>query len=96
VLSKLLKYKYFILVGFFLLWISFFDSSNLIAISKLQKERAKLSTEKEYYINEIKKAKELRSELFGSKENLEKFARETYLMKKEDEDLFVIIEDQKE
>ena len=92
-LSKLFKYKYSILFGFFLLWISFFDSSNLIAISKLKKERAKLLTEKEYYISEIDKAKKLRNELFGSQENLERFARETYLMKKEDEDLFVIIED---
>ena len=94
--TKVLKYKYSILIGFFLLWISFFDSSNLIAISKLQKERTKLEAEKEYFTSEIEKAKTMRDELFGSKENLEKFARETYLMKKEDEDLFIFIEDQKE
>ena len=94
--TKVLKYKYSILIGLFLLWISFFDSSNLIAIGKLQKERTKLKTEQEYFTSEIEKAKMMRDELFGSKENLEKFARETYLMKKEDEDLFIFIEDQKE
>lgn len=84
------------MIGSFFLWISFFDSSNLLFIRELKKEKKSLKTEKNYYVNEINEAKNLRDDLFGSKENLEKFARETYLMKKDEEDIFLIIEDQKE
>ena len=34
-----------------------------------------------------------RNELFGNRESVEKFAREKYLMKKETEDIYVIVEE---
>jgi hypothetical protein len=34
-----------------------------------------------------------RNELFGTRESLEKFAREKYLMKKETEDVFIVVEE---
>lgn len=92
-IHNILKYKYAILIGFFLLWIVFFDSSNLLSIAQLNKEKKSLLRDRDYYLSEIEKAKATREQLFGNKENLEKFAREKYLMKKEEEDIFVIIED---
>ena len=34
-----------------------------------------------------------KEELLGSRDNLEKFAREQYLMKKENEDIFIIVKE---
>ena len=65
-------------------------------ISKLHKERNRLREDKNYYQSEIKQANEVRSKLFGNVKNLEKFGREKYLMKRSDEDIFLIVEDQKE
>lgn len=92
-IHNILKYKYSILIGFFLLWIGFFDSSNLVSIAKLNKEKRMLEKDRDYYLEEIEKASATRKQLFGNKENLEKFAREKYLMKKDDEDIFIILED---
>ena len=41
----------------------------------------------------IKEVQKDHDELFGDKESIEKFAREKYLMKKETEDIFVIVEE---
>lgn len=52
-----------------------------------------LEDEKEYYLEKIKEVEKDRAELMTNKELLEKFAREKYLMKKESEDIFVIVEE---
>ena len=49
-----------------------------------------LETEKAYYEQETEKNTRRLQELKSDKHDLEKFARERYLMKKADEDVFVI------
>jgi cell division protein FtsB len=51
----------------------------------------KLEAEKSFYTKEIKTIKKDLNELNTNPIMLEKFAREKYLMKKENEDLFVIV-----
>lgn len=51
-----------------------------------------LENEKEYYQNKIEQDNKKLNELKTNDENLEKFAREQYLMKKSDEDIFIIDE----
>ncbi len=51
-----------------------------------------LEGEKEYYQNKIETDNKKLKELKTNDENLEKFAREQYLMKKSDEDIFIIDE----
>jgi cell division protein FtsB len=50
----------------------------------------------QYYKQEIVKVKKEKEELFGNRKNMEKFAREKYLMKADNEDVFVMIEEDKE
>lgn len=52
-----------------------------------------LENEKTYYQEKIKEVEQDRNELFGDKESIEKFAREKYLMKKENEDIFIVKEE---
>ena len=70
----------------------FFDTYNLIDRSRNLKELKKLKIEKVFFQDELSLYKRQLSELFSDKENLEKFAREQYLMKKDNEDIFVVLE----
>ena len=52
-----------------------------------------LNNEKEFYEQKIEEVQQEREQLLTDSEALEKFARENYLMKKESEDLYVIVEE---
>jgi cell division protein FtsB len=80
----------------FFLWMTFFDTNNFIYRIRLASDISDL--EESIQIHEVKIA-ELRrqkTDLFGNERNLEKFAREKYLMKKDNEDIFVITDPEEE
>ncbi len=89
--QKLIQYRYAITFGFFLLWMIFFDQNNMIEQYKLRAQLQDLKDEKAYYLQEMAKAQQEYDELFTNQESLEKFAREKYLMKRDNEDIFVIV-----
>jgi cell division protein DivIC len=76
----------------FITWMIFLDSNNLIARFQLSSKLNSLENEKEYYEEKIKEVEKDRNELFGDNESIEKFAREKYLMKKETEDIYIVVE----
>ncbi len=69
-----------------------FDSSNWIEMFATRRRIKSLEDEKEYYLQKIEDDKKKIKELQTSPENLEKFAREQYLMKKPNEDIFIVDE----
>lgn len=88
-----LNNKYVIASLIFLLWILFFDQNNLLnRISDLRNLRD-MKQQKEYYEKKIATDIQRTKELETDDDNLEKFAREQYLMKKANEDVFVIVEE---
>lgn len=89
--QKLIHYRFIITLVFFVVWMIFFDQNNMIEQYKLRSTLNDLKAEKAYYIEEMKKAQQEYDELFTNQESLEKFAREKYLMKRENEDIFVIM-----
>lgn len=84
------------MLGFFALWMILFDSNNVFYRLEIHNEISELEEQEAYYVEEIKKAGTEREHLFGDKRNLERFAREHYLMKRENEDLFIIAEPEKD
>jgi cell division protein FtsB len=84
---------YFLTLVIFFAWMLLLDSNNLVARYQLGSKLNALEDEKEYYEEKIREVKKDRSALFGDRESLEKFAREKYLMKKESEDIYVIVEE---
>jgi len=92
-LPKIFRNFYFLTGLIFLVWVTFLDSNNLMARFSLTSKLNTLENEKEYYEEKIKEVEKDRDELFGTRESLEKFAREKYLMKKETEDVFVVVEE---
>jgi len=74
-------------------WLLVFDRNNLIDRYKYHIELKKLEAEKEYYLNRIDEDSKKLNELKTNDANLEKFAREQYLMKKPNEDIYLIVEE---
>jgi cell division protein FtsB len=77
----------------FFLWMLILDPNDLITRFRLSARLRALEREKIFYQEKIQEVEKQRQELFGDQESLEKFAREQYLMKKDGEDLFVIVEE---
>ena len=73
------------------MWLLFFDKNDVVTQMDLIQKRNKLQKEKEYYISEIENNKINLSELQTNTKSLEVFAREKYLMKKDNEDVFVFV-----
>jgi cell division protein FtsB len=92
-LPKFTRNFYFIAGMFFLFWMIFLDSNDLYTQYKLSSQLKSLESEKEFYQEKIEEVRNERQQLLSDTETLEKFAREKYLMKKETEDLFVIVEE---
>ena len=77
-------------------WLTFFDSNDLYTQIKQTAKLKSLEDEKTFYTEKIEEVKQDREELLSDDELLEKFARENYLMKKPDEDVYVVVEDEKD
>ena len=88
---KIIKNKYFILTFAFFTWLFVFDKNNFIAQINLANKLQKLNEDKTFYLQEIEKDRVKTQELFNNPEYLEKFARERYLMKRDSEDIFLIV-----
>jgi len=86
--------KYVIAFLIFIVWISFFDENRLISRIGAKAELNKLEYQKDYYREQIKINKERLKQLKTNKDNLEKFAREQYIMRKPNEDVFVVVTDE--
>lgn len=88
---ELFRHKYFLVSISFLTWMLFFDRNDLLSQYEYRSQLNKFKEEKAFYITQIEQVKKDLDELTTNRERLEKFAREKYLMKKDDEDVFVII-----
>ncbi len=89
-LIGIFKNKYLITFLAFSVWLIVFDQHNLIERYKTRKYLSKIVQDTSYYHRKILEDQEVIHQLETSTENLEKFAREKYLMKAEDEDIFII------
>ena len=93
-LPKPLRNKYLILLLLFIFWIVFLDDYNLINQNKMKNNVDDLKERKEFYISEIKSDSTELSNLKNDSEEQEKFAREKFLMKKDNENIFIIRENE--
>lgn len=90
-LFKLLRNKYALAIIGMLVWLLFFDKNNVATQYDLIRQCRKLQKEKEYYLSEIESNKKNLVELRSNEKSLETLAREKYLMKKDNEDVFVFV-----
>jgi cell division protein DivIC len=82
-----LQNRYYLILIVFILWVLIFDKANIWAQYKLQSTIKRLESDRHFY--EIK-LKEVQQEKIDIERDKEKFAREHYFMKTNDEDVFII------
>lgn len=85
---KILTNSYILILIIFLVWMVFFDENTHLN-REFNKEIKELNNTVNFYKNEIKKDREV-IKLLQDSLQLERFAREKYLMKKENEDIYII------
>jgi|ERR1043165_5486884 cell division protein FtsB len=90
-----MRNKYLITITIFFIWMLFFDHNDIISQVQLRMKVSDLRGKKEYYQQQIAEVKQEKQELLTNQDSLEKFAREKYMMKKDNEDLFVIVPEKK-
>ena len=81
--------KYVIFILLFLIWMFFFDANNYFFHKELSDDIKALQESKEFYKKEIKKDRIFINKMKDSSE-MERYAREKYYLKKENEDIFII------
>lgn len=82
--------KYFIVGLAFAVWMVFFDQNSYLLHKQLKENISELEIERDYFKSEIQKEEAQLERLANDPEEYERLAREKYLMKKENEDIFVI------
>ena len=85
--------KYAVIIILFMVWMIFFDDASLLQHIRIDKGINELKVDREFYNKQLS---EVKTELKGVKEDpdaIEKIARERFYMKKDNEDIFVIVEE---
>ncbi len=84
---KPFRNPFFLILTVFACWMVFFDKHDILTQIQLQRTVNQLESDEVEYREKIKQAQQDRQDL---EQNKEKFAREQYYMKQNDEDVFVI------
>ncbi len=90
-IKKYIHNRYFYTALAFVIWMAFFDNDNLQEQLHLTHKIKQLEKQKSFYQTEIQKNRNALNALKYDTSQLEKFAREKYFMKKENEDIYVVI-----
>ncbi|PKQ69217.1 septum formation initiator family protein [Labilibaculum manganireducens] len=93
IILRIVRNKYVITFLIFYFWLFFFDQHSVWERKGNEDTIESLEKEKAYFIEKIETDKNRIHELKTNRKNLEKFAREQYLMKKKGEDIFIMIEE---
>lgn len=86
---KFLSNKYMWSLSFFAVWMLFLDNYSYFDHRVLNNQIEELEDNKKYYQEEIKKD-EAQIKQLKNPEQIEKYAREKYYMKKDSEDIYII------
>ena len=86
---KIVSNKYLLILLLFSVWMLFLDNYSYMDQRQLNKQMNELQDNKKYYQDEIRKDIE-NIKLLKNQDQVEKYAREKYYMKRENEDVYII------
>jgi cell division protein DivIC len=89
-LPSWLKNKYLLTGVFFAIWMVFFDQKDILSLFELRNKQNGLETSLAHQKQIISEAGKEQYLLKTSVQGIEKYARENFMMKKDNEDLFII------
>lgn len=87
---KLLANKYVITGVVFIVWVVFFDQNDYMTMQARKKELNAVKSNIAYLNGEINRMETERNDLITNPKKLEQYARETYRMKHDNEDVYVL------
>ncbi|WP_439881348.1 FtsB family cell division protein [Pontibacter sp. MBLB2868] len=90
-IPKVFRNFYFITTFSFIVWMLFFDSNDFITQYQMSAKLSELEDTREDYQRKMEEVEKDRKALMGNTELLEKYAREKYLMKRPNEDVFIVV-----
>lgn len=88
-----IKNKYILTSIAVFVWLFFFDQNNFIRHYEFKQEINQLEEDKDFYEQEVVYTRDELEALLHDPVKLEKYAREKYLMKKENEEIFVFVKE---
>ena len=96
ILAAILRNKYLLSVTVFAVWMLFFDKNDVFTQMQRRRDLAEIEESKTYFSQKIAESKKFSKDIQSDAAAIEKFARERYLMKRENEDLFLVQSMEKE
>jgi len=87
---SILKNKYIISALLFVVWMLFFDPKDWFLIEARKEKLKELEKSQQHFTRQIEVANKERDMLKTSAATMEKYARENFWMKKDNEDLFIV------
>ena len=89
-LTQVLRNKFLLATTGFVVWMLFFDRNDVLTQLERKRELAALRQSRQYFEQQIAEHRKFSKDLQFNASAIEKYAREKYLMKRENEDLFII------
>ena len=86
------KNKYFIAIAAFAVIMLFYDKNDVFTKSARNRQLRELEESKAFYSKEIEEERAILEQLKSNPAALEQYAREKHLMKRDNEDLFLVPE----
>ena len=87
---NLLKNKFFIVSIVFVIWVVFFAQYDIISLRNQQAELKEMNEKINYLEKEVDRLRIEKESLKNDPKTVEKYAREKYFMKAENEDVFML------
>ena len=85
-----LKNKYLLTIGFFVIWMLFFDPKDILSYFERRDKLNELQSSELHLKKLIIESNQELSLLKNNAQSIEKYAREKYMMKKDNEDIFIV------
>ena len=92
-IPSILRNKIVLLLAIYFIYLCFFSQHSIWSQGKLLIELRKLKKEERHYRTSIADIRKEQRTVFSSMDEIERYARENYWMKKDSEDLYIIVEE---
>jgi cell division protein DivIC len=92
-LKRLLKNKYVLVMLSFFVYLLALEETDLITLTGYKMKVHELENQEAYYLDQLEQTKTAITELTTDDAALERFAREHHFMKRENEDVFVFLDE---
>ena len=87
---SILRNKFLLALTAFVIWMLFFDRNDLFTQMERRSELREMKQSRAFYQRQITEHQQFSNELQFNAAAIEKYAREKYLMKRDNEDLFLV------